>query len=61
MDPVQTAGEESAGYRRNRKPGAAGEKKERPRPSKPQKLPIESLPDFLANPADEPIDHLREN
>ena len=61
VDPVQTAGEESAGYRRNRKPGAAGEKKERPRPSKPQKLPIESLPDFLANPADEPIEHLREN
>ena len=61
VDPVQTAGEESAGYRRNRKPGAAGEKKERPRPSKPQKLPIASLPDFLANPADEPIEHLREN
>lgn len=61
VDAVQTAGEESAGYRRNRKPGAAGEKKERPRPSKPQKLPIESLPDFLANPADEPIEHLREN
>ncbi len=55
-------GEESAEKsRRNRKPGGAGEKKERPRPPKPQKLPIESLPDFLTNPADEPIEHLREN
>ena len=47
--------------RRNRKSGGAGEKKDRPRPQKPQKLPIESLPDFLANPADEPVEHLREN
>lgn len=47
--------------RRNRKPGAAGDRKDRPRPQKPQKLPIESLPDFLANPSDEPIEHLREN
>ena len=47
--------------RRNRKPGAAGDRKDRPRPPKPQKLPIESLPDFLANPSDEPIEHLREN
>ncbi len=47
--------------RRNRKPGAAGDRKDRPRPQKPQKLPIESLPDFLANPTDEPIEHLREN
>ena len=58
----QVAGEENAERsRRNRKPGGAGEKKDRPRPPKPQKLPIESLPDFLANPTEEPIEHLREN
>lgn len=58
----QAAGEENAERsRRNRKPGGAGEKKDRPRPPKPQKLPIESLPDFLANPTEEPIEHLREN
>ena len=58
----RAAGEENAERsRRNRKPGGAGEKKDRPRPPKPQKLPIESLPDFLANPTEEPIEHLREN
>ena len=58
----QAVGEENAERsRRNRKPGGAGEKKDRPRPPKPQKLPIESLPDFLANPTEEPIEHLREN
>lgn len=58
----QAAGEENAERsHRNRKPGGAGEKKDRPRPPKPQKLPIESLPDFLANPTEEPIEHLREN
>lgn len=58
----QATGEENAERsRRNRKPGGAGEKKDRPRPPKPQKLPIESLPDFLANPTEEPIEHLREN
>lgn len=58
----RAAGEENVERsRRNRKPGGAGEKKDRPRPPKPQKLPIESLPDFLANPTEEPIEHLREN
>lgn len=57
----EAEGDEENRSRRVRKPGGAGERKDRPRPPKPQKLPIENLPDFLANPADEPIEHLREN
>ena len=57
----EAEGDEENRSRRGRKPGGAGERKDRPRPPKPQKLPIENLPDFLANPADEPIEHLREN
>jgi len=33
---------------------------ERPRPPKPQKLPIEALPDFLVSAEEEPAEHLRE-
>lgn len=57
----EAEGDEENRSRRGRKPGGAGERKDRPRPPKPQKLPIENLPDFLTNPADEPIEHLREN
>ena len=57
----EAEGDEENRSRRGRKPGGAGERKDRPRPPKPQKLPIENLPDFLANPAAEPIEHLREN
>ena len=57
----EAEGDEENRSRRGRKPGGAGDRKDRPRPPKPQKLPIENLPDFLANPADEPIEHLREN
>ena len=40
---------------------ATVKREDRPRPPKPQKLPIEALPDFLASVEDEPIEHLREN
>lgn len=56
-----TGGEENAERpRRNRKPGGAGEKKDRPRPPKPQKLPFESVPEFLENASAEPAEQLRE-
>jgi len=35
--------------------------KPKDKPKKPQKLPIEALPDFLQNAVDEPAEHLREN
>jgi len=39
---------------------ASAKREDRPRPPKPQKLPIEALPDFLASVEDEPAEHLRE-
>ena len=52
--------EHSAEVKQNEAENAIEKRPERPRPPKPQKLPIEALPDFLASVEDEPKENLRE-